>query len=168
MDWITNIVAPIVVALVVGLIGWFLRQYFDSVKRERERLQDERRNIYMQILEPYIWLFTSVGNQDTRAEEALKQLKSFDYRKTSFELKLMGSDKVVLMLNSLMQHFYTRDSHQNNNEPDHTGIFLLGKFFLAIRRDLIKNTKLDHIDMLRDFIKDIDKYLESNKQYRND
>lgn len=170
MDWTTNIIAPIVVAIIVGLAGWFLRQYFDSVKRERERLQDERRNIYMQTLEPYIRLFASVSNQDKRVEkEALELIQSYDYRKTSFELKLMGSDKVVLMLNKLMQHFYTRAGlKQNNNEPDYTGVFLLGELFLVIRKDLIKKTKLDCIDMLRDFIKDIDKYLESNKQQYNE
>lgn len=164
MDWIANIIAPIIVALIVGLVGWFLRQYIDSVRRERERLQDERRKIYMHILEPYIRLFAST-NDPKESEIALEQIQSFKYRKATFEVKLMGSDEVILATNKLMKHFYAREaSVDSKGSPDHKAVFLMGELFISVRKDLIKKTKLNEVDMLRDFIKDIDQYLDSNKR----
>lgn len=164
MDWIANIIAPIIVALIVGLVGWFLRQYIDSVRRERERLQDERRKIYMQILEPYIRLFASTKDPEA-SEKALEQIQSFEYRKTTFEVKLMGADEVILSINKLMQHFYARaDSTDSEESPDHKGVFLMGELFISVRKDLVKRTKLKAVDMLRDFITDIDKHLASNER----
>lgn len=164
MDWMANIIAPIIVALIVGLTGWFLRQYVDSVRRERERLQDERRKIYMQILDPYIRLFASTNNP-AELERAQTQIQSLEYRKTSFEVKLMGSDEVVLAINKLMQHFYARADHVDAAESsDHEGVLLIGELFLTIRRDLVKGSKLIKVDMLRGFIKDIDQHLASNKK----
>lgn len=81
---------------------------------------------------------------------------------------MMGSDEVVRALNVLMQHFYAREEDQNttdtrpqDNQPVNTqGIMLVGDFLLAIRKDLVKKTKLTNRDMLRDMIKDLDKYLD--------
>lgn len=167
MDWMINIVAPIIVALIVGLSGWFLRQYFDSVRREREKLQDARFDIYVQILGPYIRLFTGIKNPN-ELSKATKQILSFEYRQTTFKLKMMGSDEVVRALNILMQHFYAREENQNttdtrpqDSQPVNTqGIMLVGDFLLAIRKDLVKKTKLTNRDLLRDMIKDLDQYLD--------
>lgn len=72
MDLKIDIIAPIIVALIVGLSGWFLRQYFDSVRREREKLQDARLDIYVQILEPYIRLFTGIKNPNELSKATKK------------------------------------------------------------------------------------------------
>lgn len=167
MDRIITFLLQIAVALIVGLMGWLLRYYFDSVRREKERLQDARLDIYIQILEPYIRLFTGAKNPK-EYEKAAKQIVSFDYRQTSFKLKMMGSDKVVIALNNLWQHFYASDRDQNTTDKkgqddqtvNYQGIMLVGDFFLTIRKDIVKKTKLNNRDMLRDIIKDLDQHLD--------
>ena len=74
-----------------------------------------------------------------------------------FELNLMGSDDVVWAMNALQQHFY--QSVIAPTDPK-MSIIKLSELLLAIRKDLgNKNTKVDHIDMLRSQITDIDKHL---------
>ena len=65
-----------------------------TVRRERERLQDERRKVYVEVLEPYIRIFAGIRNP-SETKKALNQIGSFDYRRAAFELNMIGSDEVV-------------------------------------------------------------------------
>ena len=138
---------------VVGLIGWYVRIRYETNQRERERLNDERRRIYLQILEPNIRLFAGISDP-AETEKALTQVASFKHRQVMFELNLMGSDEVVRALNHFMQDIY----HNNNTPP----LILTnwGHLLLAIRKDLgNKGTKLNEKDMLSSQVKDIDQLM---------
>ena len=54
------------------------------------------------MLAPIIKLFSDIKKMGG-PEAAIKQLTSYDYRKTAFELTLFGSDEVVQSYNAIMQ-----------------------------------------------------------------
>ena len=66
MDWIVQAIIPIG----VGIAVWYLTSTLEAIRREKEKLQDERRKIYMQVLDPYIRILTGInrggsGNRNT-------------------------------------------------------------------------------------------------------
>lgn len=159
MDWIELAIVPVVGGL-LGLLGWYLRSSVETIRREKEKLQDERRKIYAQILEPYIRIFAGAKNP-RETKKAISQITSFEYRKASFELSLMGSDDVVRAVNELMQHTYRMERDDVASRPEEL-LFYWGRVLIAIRRDLgSTGTKLTEIDMLKVHIKDIDQLVKS-------
>ena len=54
---VETVVAVPVVSAIVGVLVWYLQSRIEAVRAERRRLQDERRKIYIAILEPYIFAF---------------------------------------------------------------------------------------------------------------
>ena len=153
MDWFQN-VAPTLVALVGAAIGWFLKSGFEARRRDLEALRDERAKIYVDILMPFIRIFTDLTSPD-RQQEALEELRSLEYKTLSFRFVLVGDDDVVRAWNRLWGSMY---AFETENAPTPAVLLLgLGDVLLAIRRGLgIKNTSLDNKDMLRWMIKDID------------
>ena len=105
MDLETLVAIPIVSAL-VGALVWYLQSRIEAVREERRRLQDERRNIYIAVLEPYIRVLAGIKNP-SEASKAMKRMLSFEYRKISYELNLMGSDEVIRANNAFMQLAYS-------------------------------------------------------------
>ena len=92
--------------VVGGIITWFIKSSIEELRATEKRLQEERRKVYMEILDPYIRLFADLRRQGTTEaqSQALKRVTSYQYRKASFELNLFGSDEVVRGFNALMQH----------------------------------------------------------------
>jgi len=82
-----------------GIITWFLKSRVEELRATEERLREERRKIYGQILDPYIRLFADLKGQGP--VQALKKIGSYEYRKTAFDLNLFGSDEVVRAYNNL-------------------------------------------------------------------
>jgi hypothetical protein len=153
MDWLQS-PGPALLMVLGGIITWFMKSKIEELHATEEKLRKERRNIYAQILDPYIRLFADIKGKGP--DEALKRITSYNYKKTAFDLNLFGSDKVVLAFNSLMIHAYKAEATGNK---DQKGMMRLwGKFLLEIRKNLgNKNTKLNEFDMLRAMVKDIDK-----------
>ena len=159
MDWVELLALP-VVGVVLAFVGWYLRSNIETVRREREKLHDERRKIYLDILEPFIRVFAGIKDP-SETKKAMRQVSSFDYRKAAFEFKLIGSDRTVRASNALMQYIYGMET---GGELDDPTVMLKhwAALLLAIRRDLGNaKTKLTEIDMLRDWIKDIDQMITS-------
>jgi len=157
MYWIEVLVPPILGAL-LGLVVWFIQSRIGQIKREQEKLHDERQKIYSEILEPYIKLF-SQSKSDAEMQKVARQMTSFDYRKKAFEFTLIGDDKVIHAFNDMMQ--YAFKSEERDIEVD-TGkmMKLWGNFLLEIRKSVNNpKTSLTNKDMLRGFITDIDKWL---------
>ena len=153
MEWL-QILGPTLLMVLGGIITWFIKSKIEELRAIEEKLREERRNIYAQILDPYIRLFADMKGKGP--DEALKMITSYDYRKTAFDLNLFGSDEVVLAYNNLMKHTYEGEATENK-DPNKM-MLLWGKLLLEIRKSLgNKNTKLDEFDMLRATIKDIDK-----------
>ena len=153
MDWLQS-PGPALLMVLGGIITWFMKSKIEELHATEEKLRKERRNIYAQILDPYIRLFADIKGKGP--DEALKRITSYNYKKTAFDLNLFGSDKVVLAFNNLMIHAYKAEATGNK---DQKGMMRLwGKFLLEIRKNLgNKNTKLNEFDMLRAMVKDIDK-----------
>jgi len=79
--------------IIGGIITWFLKTRSEELKATEEKLHEARRKIYIEILDPYIRLFSDSGGQG--AQHVIKKIKSVDYKKTAFELNIFGSDEVI-------------------------------------------------------------------------
>ena len=149
MNWLQVLAPPLLMAL-GGLITWLLKSRIEELRATEERLREERRKVYAQILEPYIRVFA-----DPKGQQATKTVVSYEYRKTAFELNLFGSDEVVRAYNALMKHFYRMESVEKQDPKEMMRLW--GGLLLEIRKSVgNKSTTLDEYDMLRGMIKDID------------
>lgn len=146
-----------------GIIGVILnnllRSRIEKLQEVERNLRDERRKIYDKILAPYAKLFSALGNK-SKMDEVVEDIKSENYKKATFDFKLIGSDYVIYAHNKMLQ--YTYDSEVSGNRDSVKMILLWGNLLLEIRKNLgNEKTKLNEIDMLRGMIKDIDKILKN-------
>ena len=155
MDWI-QIVAPTGLFILGGIITWIVRSKIEESRAIRVKLNEERRKTYSEILAPYIRMFADFKGKGLA--QAINEIKSYDYRKTSFDLALFGSDSMVRAYNALLQYGYKGEANENVEQRGEMYLRLWGKLLLEIRKDVgNKDTKLDEFDMLRWLIRDIDK-----------
>jgi hypothetical protein len=154
MEWV-QIIVPSVLVIIGGIVGWLVRSRTEEYRAIREKLREEQRKIYSEILEPYIELFADIKGKGSI--KATQKITSYDYRKTAFDLNLVGSDEVVSAHNELMQYAY-RAEETGEKDPVEM-LRLWGILLLKIRKSLgYKSTKLNEWDMLRGMIKDINKF----------
>ena len=146
---------PTFLVVITGLITWFLKDKSEKLKFQREKLIEEKRLNYEKVLEPIIRTFA--GAKDKKEmDKAIKQVQSFDYKKTAFQLMLFGSDEVVKAYNNYFQYLYKYEDKRNNPVEM---IETLGSVILEIRKDLGNSkTALNQFDMLRFLITDIEKF----------
>lgn len=152
MDWLQTL-GPTILVIIGGIVTWFLKSRVEELRVIKEKLREDRRKIYEQILDPYIRLFADLKGQGSI--NALKEISSYEYRKTAFNLNLFGSDEVVRAYNNLWKHIYEAENTEHPNPQKM--IDLWGSLLLEVRKSLgNKNTTLTGKDMLRAMIKDID------------
>lgn len=168
VDTIATISTPIIVLMLTGL-GWSIRNRVDRAKELEEKLREDRIQIYNDILEPYMMLFTNgkpeSGNQTYRELGALK-VSSLEYKKASFRLSLIGSDEVLRTFNNLMQFFYTMGNIPDNDRETSTLklLSLFGKLLLEIRKSVgNETTNLTNFEMLEFLITDLRKFQQNGK-----
>lgn len=155
MDFAQQFVAPGLVG-VFALFTWIVKNQLEQLRAAQERLAGERRKLYTDLLLPYFRIFGS-GKNGPDLKELEAHITSLDYRRTSFEVVLIGSDEVVSAYNDLMQYFY---HGQPGGGAAYESIRLYGVLLLAIRKSLGNSTtKLDEWDMLRHMVNDLDKVL---------
>jgi hypothetical protein len=144
---------PFIIALLGSgsIITVIIQDRITKLRTVQEKLRDDRRKVYIDLLFPFVLMFTKGIDQ----QEVLKNLLSPEYRKTSFELALLGSDDVVKAYGNLMQYSFRLE----NQEIDKNMLIkLYATLLLRIRKDLgNKYTQLNEKDMLAYLIKDIDK-----------
>lgn len=156
MIWI-QMLSPSLLMVLGGLITWIIKSRIEELRAVEEKLRETRRDIYSQILEPYIILFADLkrSGEDKAIPKAIQKITSRDYRKTAFNLALFGSDNVVYAYNNLMKHTYKAE--QTNQKNPKEMMRLWGNLLLEIRRSLgNKKTKLNEFDMLRSMVSDLD------------
>lgn len=147
-----QILGPTILIIIGGIISWFLKSRYEKLIAIEEKLRAERRKIYIQILEPYITLFSM--EEKNKIGNAMKQIMSVKYKKNAFELCLFGSDDVVNAYNNLLE--YGNETENTGKRDDKKMIKMFGKFLLEIRKSIgNKKTKLKEVDMLQNIIKDI-------------
>ena len=153
MYWL-EVLGPSLLLIIGGIATWFIKSRIEELRAVEARLREERRRTYRDLLEPYIRLFAELRVGGT--EKAIKQITSFDYRKTAFELVLLGSDEVVRAYNDLMQYTYRAD--RTESQHPYRLLTLWGELLLQIRKSLVsKRTRLKGLDMLKSSITDIDR-----------
>ena len=156
MNWI-QVLGPSVLMLLGGLITWVIKSRIEELRAVEEKLRETRREVYAEILEPYIKLFADASPKSQA--QIQKQITSEAYRKNAFNLSLFGSDEVVRAYNDLMSHGYQAESSGDQNPGKM--LQLWGKLLLEIRKNLgNKGTKLSEMDMMRGMLKDIPEDLE--------
>jgi hypothetical protein len=159
IDWTDVVVTPLVAAL-VGFAVWFLQSRLEAIRREQDRLHDDRRKVYASVLDPFVRMFAGVKNPEEN-QKALEQMLSLDYKRTAFEFSLIGGDEVVRSFNKLMQYVYSFDSTVGEKPDTRELLHLWGSFLLEIRRNVgSPKTQLSPADMLRSQIKDVDRILK--------
>jgi hypothetical protein len=152
MTWL-QILGPPLLMVLGGIITWIIKSKSEELRAIEERLREDRRNIYGEILDPYIRIFADIRGQGPA--EALARMTSYEYRRTAFNLSLFGSDDVVSAYNNLMQHTYQAET--TGSQDPREMIRLWGRLLLEIRKSLgNKDTGLGELDMLKGMIRDID------------
>jgi hypothetical protein len=139
--------------LIGGTITWFIKSKKEELRAAERRLQDPRRKLYFQTLEPYLSSFTDRTPEGQ--SKVLKTMQSPEYQRAIFELNLYASDAVISAHNRLREYTFEADKIRDTNTKEF--LRLLGALLLEIRRSLgNKKTKLDEFDMLRAMIRDIE------------
>jgi len=156
MNWL-QVLGPSLLMVLGGIITWFIKSRVEELRATKEKLQEDRRKIYGQILDPYIRLFADLKGQGPA--QAIKKITSYEYRRTAFDLNLFGSDEVIRAYNALMKYTYEAESAGKQDPKEMMRLW--GSLLLEIRKSLgNKKTKLNEIDMLRAMVKDIDNFLK--------
>jgi len=91
MDWIAAVVGPAVVGI-FAVLAWIIRIKSEEIRNIQEKLREERRKIYVEVVEPYIMAFAG-ARKSSVLDKAIEKVKSVNYKKTIIELDLLGSDK---------------------------------------------------------------------------
>ena len=153
MDWI-RVLGPTLLVVAGGFITWLVQSRIERLRRLEETLREDRTEIYGKILEPYIRLLTDLSPKSQ--QQASKVMLSLDYKRTAFNLVMLGSDEVVRSWNDFMQYLY-RVGAEKEQDKGRELMRRFGALLLTIRKSLgNKKTDLDEIEMLRWLIKDID------------
>ena len=157
METIKILLAPLLM-IIGGIITWIIKARTEELKVIKEQLREEQRQIYKDILAPIIQLLGSIHNEKNQAT-AVKKIQSIDYKKTAFDLSMVGSDGVVKAWSDFMQYMYTASEEDKATKPLKP-LELLGTVMLEIRKNLgHKNTKLKAIELLKFLVTDIDKLI---------
>lgn len=152
MEWV-NLAIPAIFTTIGGLVVWYFQSRAEKLRKVEESLQERRLKLYSETLDPFVRLFAGLG--DARAQAGvLTRIKSYEYRKTVFDLTMFGSDEVVRAYNAMFQHIYTTDYVER--DPREL-MRLWALVLLAIRKSGGNpETRLDEWEMLAATIKDID------------
>ena len=151
--WWLALVIPVVAGTVGLATSWALNRK-EEIRRERERLRDERRALYLQVMKPFVLLLSKAG-----AKAGQKLMMSTEHAEAVREFTLVGSDAAVVALNEFMQYMYRHtDGDRVAALPE--AFELLGTVFLEMRKELGNpKTTLEAIDMFKFQITDIEKWV---------
>lgn len=176
------IATPILLILLSG-IGWIIQHQIQKAQktedelRQRaqmleEELRDDRVQIYSEILEPFIILFTKdeafTKDKAFRGKDKLQiaqeKILSLSYKQAAFRLSLFADDSVVRAYNNLMQFFYNSDAtsatvpESKSDLKAYQMLDLFGGLLLEIRKSVgNSSSKLENLEMLEWMINDIRK-----------
>ena len=153
-EWIT-VLGPALLMVLGGLLSWFLKARSEELRAIEEKLRDERRNNYENILEPFVMVFAAQKGDPKLQIEALQKMTSIEYRKTAMKLMLVGSDEVIRAYNSFMQYSFKAEKLEKTDPVKM--LELWGNLLLAIRKSVGgKKTKLKPLETMSSMISDFD------------
>lgn len=158
-----NIIITILAVLIGSgsILALYFQDRITKVRSIQNKLREDRRKFYLELLDPYIFLFTNMHklNQGNKTEveskiynEFLEKSTSYEYKQTAFKLCLLGSHEVIRAYNNLIE-FSTLPIDQNQKDDNQIIVLLYATLLLKIRKDLgSKNTLLKRLsekDMLK-------------------
>lgn len=160
---ISTIITPLFIIILSG-IGWKLKNSIERKNALEQKLREDRVKIYNEVVQPYIYMFSSEAIKSERkdlkgktiSEEGLRKLLTVEYRESSFRMLLFGSDGVVRAHNNIQKLAFTSTEKEMTSERHKKWLLLLGDLFLEIRKSMgNETTKLSNIEMLESIITDI-------------
>ena len=160
MEWLSivgAVGAPLLI-IIGGILSWILKDKSERLRLQEEKTKKEQETIYNELLKPYFIIFADSGNSG-RMSEAENIILSYKYKENAFKMRFFGSDNIIDTHNELMQLSYKAE--KSGKQDSVKMMKLIGKLFLAVRKDLgYPKTKLKEKDMISFIIKDIDDYMK--------
>ena len=169
---IGTIATPILL-IVLSSIVWFFQRKIERSQTIEQELRDDRLQVYLEILEPFIILLTKDEAFPTENKNtvALEKILSLSYRKAAFRLSLFANDDVVRAYNDLMQFAYDSEkSPASEDEQDSQSkawemLNVFGNLLLEIRKSVgNEKTTLENLEMLEWMINDLRKLKEQHRK----
>ena len=141
-------------ALLMGIsatVSWFVKTKYEELRAAEERLSEERRRIYTKIIDPLLDVIAELeGKGSTNASETVN---SYEYRKATFDLILIGDDNVIWAFNRILDYEYSTNTKNFNRDKM---ISSVAELYLEIRKSITRNkTKINTEDMRILLTKDI-------------
>ena len=147
MDWLQNIGTPLLMGI-SGIFGWVIKSKYEELRALEEKLSKERRRTYANIINPILNVLNNL--EDKGSSKALETYNLYDYRKTTSDLILIGSDGVIRAHNRLIDYAYSKNV---KNIDDDKAMNLITELYLEIRKSIMgksiigSKTKLNKEDM---------------------
>jgi len=140
----------------VGFLVWFLQNRVSKIHKEQEKLFDQRREIYAEILEPFIRIHVGASDPE-ELSRATADLKSVAFKRNAFKFSLLAEDKVILAFNEMIGYIASFGD-QSQKKPDPQVIMQKwGAFLLVLRKSFgNKDTGLTERDVLRCLLNRLD------------
>lgn len=172
-DW-SKLLTPSVPLFVAlgGALTWMIKSRHEQLQAAQERLHADRRKLYVDVLSPFIRILTEMSQSsetedlgDQASSAGALDILSYDYRRTAFEVIMVGSDEVIRAYNAISQDAFRQAKEKEANPEAKTNpvsvIPLWGRLLLEIRKSLgNKKTKLKESEALRWMLTDIDSYVD--------
>ena len=76
MNWL-QILGPTLLMIAGGIITWLFKSRVEELRATEEKLRDQQRKIYLEILDPYIRLFAELKTKGSSVQ-ALRKMISYE------------------------------------------------------------------------------------------
>lgn len=115
IEELIQLAIPIVFTAIGGLSVWFVQSRVQQKQEIEQRLQKERRDLYLELVTPLIQTLVNSQSGESDNQEIVRQLKSLDYKKKAFMATFFASDEVILAFNNLWE---TARKISQKNDPE--------------------------------------------------
>jgi hypothetical protein len=134
-----------------GIITWMIKSQVEELRAVEERLREDRRKVYLELLRPYIMLLSNPKDR-ANIDKCIKKVKSVEYKEVAFSFNLFASDEAIEANNRVLKQANQQDDTKADPKKY---LELWGNLILELRKSLgNKNTKLHSLDMLKFMISD--------------
>jgi hypothetical protein len=125
-------------------VGFGASKLYESWAESKTRLHEKKRDVYQQLLEPYLRLtLSSITKEDAGK---LGASMAPEVVRSTFQAIMYGSDDVLRRVNDLR-----RESQKGTVEGTRL-LFLIGSLLRAVRRDLGNFTTMSEVEILDLFV----------------
>jgi hypothetical protein len=151
---------PIVLTGIAAAIGFLGRWVIDSIKENRARLHEKKRQVYSSLLKPWVGVLVGTINKNQSTAEAVITSDTVAQAvEAAFDTILYGSDDVVLRYGEF------RNLAASDTIDVPLILYRFATVLLSMRKDIGHTfTTVDEIDILAMFINMNDAERKRNKE----